>query len=120
MCGLDSDSDGFPDVQLNCNEQQCEQVYMHMVYYHKGTHNMIAHTTVTYYCCKGFADISTQSLRNKGLYVCIFSSSCSLCNIFYLGCTELLANMHPLHLFNPYKNKQVGKKVCRSKDLKPL
>lgn len=25
-CGLDSDSDGYPDVQLNCPDQSCEQV----------------------------------------------------------------------------------------------
>ena len=28
LCGLDTDSDGFPDVQLNCSVEQpsCEQV----------------------------------------------------------------------------------------------
>ena len=25
-CGLDSDSDGYPDVQLNCPDQSCQQV----------------------------------------------------------------------------------------------
>ena len=28
MCGLDSDGDGFPDVQLDCTEPQCEQVHV--------------------------------------------------------------------------------------------
>ena len=26
VCGLDSDSDGFPDVGLDCDQPQCEQV----------------------------------------------------------------------------------------------
>ena len=26
LCGLDSDSDGFPDGQLDCGDQHCEQV----------------------------------------------------------------------------------------------
>ena len=25
-CGLDSDSDGYPDVQLDCPNQSCQQV----------------------------------------------------------------------------------------------
>ena len=27
-CGLDSDSDGFPDVQLDCRDESCAQVFM--------------------------------------------------------------------------------------------
>ena len=27
-CGLDSDSDGQPDVQLNCTDKQCNEVCM--------------------------------------------------------------------------------------------
>ena len=26
LCGVDSDSDGFPDGQLDCTDQRCEQV----------------------------------------------------------------------------------------------
>ena len=26
VCGLDSDSDGFPDVGLDCDQPQCVQV----------------------------------------------------------------------------------------------
>jgi len=26
VCGLDSDSDGYPDVGLDCTEEQCEMV----------------------------------------------------------------------------------------------
>lgn len=28
MCGLDSDSDGRPDVQLNCTGKQCDKVFV--------------------------------------------------------------------------------------------
>ena len=32
ICGKDSDGDGYPDMQLNCNESHCVQVctYVHM------------------------------------------------------------------------------------------
>ena len=41
MCGLDSDGDGFPDVQLDCTGPQCEQVpCMHII--HNKSTNKIA------------------------------------------------------------------------------
>ena len=28
LCGKDSDADGYPDMQLNCNDSYCVQVSM--------------------------------------------------------------------------------------------
>ena len=29
VCGKDSDGDGYPDMQLNCNDSHCMQVTLH-------------------------------------------------------------------------------------------
>ena len=36
VCGLDSDSDGFPDVELNCDDPSCQRVSE--CYIHRDTH----------------------------------------------------------------------------------
>ena len=33
ICGKDSDGDGYPDMQLNCNDTHCTQVCVYAVMY---------------------------------------------------------------------------------------
>jgi len=33
MCGKDSDGDGYPDMELNCNDSHCVQVIMYICIY---------------------------------------------------------------------------------------
>ena len=56
VCGLDSDSDGYPDVQLDCTGPQCEQVHnkkkhqISLVTLHTEFRNLISATNRLHSC----------------------------------------------------------------------
>ena len=108
MCGLDSDSDGFPDVELDCDDASCQRVSE--CYTHRETHmlphtcNMHTYTSIIYvcvHCADTYTHMHTYICKHVHmqisiyiLYVCIDMRTHVTCIVYMHSHVYIHTHIH--------------------------